>query len=544
MANLTKDDVIAVRRTMFQHLDGIAVGPVLNALYNRGVLNIFLDRNTVTVDRIVQGFGGNAGYINVALRTLACQGWLQQDHNSEYAYKITKRGESAIELAPSYEKVVRFISRAIDIDRLLWENDERDGEALRDLQILVDCCKRRWNILRYQEREYLDVYWQVLDHLDGLLLGPIMVNLAMKGFFNWFSTDEYVLDYDTAQAKFPRLEIVVNLLETLGWVSRDKNSIVLTPQGSFATTKAFTYGIPISYLPTFAKMDCLLFEDPMCIWTRTEDGNESHVDRTINVWSSGQAHHSYFARVDEIVAEMFNRPLAEQPLGIVDMGCGDGTFLKHLYELVKTKTLRGKHLEIAPLLMIGADYNAAARAATARNLSEADIPHEVVYGDINAPQDFAEEIQRRFGIDLHNVLNIRSFLDHNRSYVPPVKEAGEWSVKTLGAYVQQGILIENKQLVQNLIEHFQRWKPWVGKFGLLLVELHIIDPSLAAANLSRTLATPFEAIHGFTDQYPVELDIHMQAAETAGFSCEERFHARFPKSELATISINLFTVND
>ena len=74
-----------------------------------------------------------------------------------------------------------------------------------------------------------------------------------------------------------------------------------------------------------------------------------------------------------------------------------------------------------------------------------------------------------------------------------------------------------------------------------MVELHILPPALSAQNISRTLATSFEAIHGFTDQYPVELGLHLQAAFEAGLEFEPKCQTKFPASDLATISINLFT---
>ena len=50
------------------------------------------------------------------------------------------------------------------------------------------------------------------------------------------------------------------------------------------------------------------------------------------------------------------------------MGCGDGTLLIHLYNLIKTKTLRGKYLDSYPLHIIGADFNDEALEVTGKNL--------------------------------------------------------------------------------------------------------------------------------------------------------------------------------
>ena len=44
----------------------------------------------------------------------------------------------------------------------------------------------------------------------------------------------------------------------------------------------------------------------------------------MNVWGSGGAHAEYFKIIDQIIIELFNRPIADQPIGILDMGCGTG----------------------------------------------------------------------------------------------------------------------------------------------------------------------------------------------------------------------------
>ena len=58
---------------------------------------------------------------------------------------------------------------------------------------------------------------------------------------------------------------------------------------------------------------------------------EKTVDREMNVWGSGGAHSTYFKVVDEIIINIFNKPIEEQPKGILDMGCGNGAFIEHIF---------------------------------------------------------------------------------------------------------------------------------------------------------------------------------------------------------------------
>lgn len=77
-------------------------------------------------------------------------------------------------------------------------------------------------------------------------------------------------------------------------------------------------------------------------------------------------------------------------------------------------------------------------------------------------------------------------------------------------------MIEGHELFLNLTEHFRRWAAHLGRFGLLVLDLHTVDAEQAARQLGRTLATPYDATHGYSDQYPIELSEFLDAARAAG----------------------------
>ena len=51
----------------------------------------------------------------------------------------------------------------------------------------------------------------------------------------------------------------------------------------------------------------------------------------------------------------------------------------------------------------------------------------------------------------------------------------------------------------------------------------------------------YDATHGFSDQYLVELPVFLNCARDAGLQADSRSQARFPSSELATVSLTYFT---
>ena len=74
---------------------------------------------------------------------------------------------------------------------------------------------------------------------------------------------------------------------------------------------------------------------------------------------------------------------------------------------------------------------------------------------------------------------------------------------------------------------------YVGRFGLIVLELHTLPPEITAANLESTLAIAYDGTHGYSDQYLVELSVFMDCAREAGLQAEVKFQGRFPVSELA-----------
>jgi hypothetical protein len=95
---------------------------------------------------------------------------------------------------------------------------------------------------------------------------------------------------------------------------------------------------------------------------------------------------------------------------------------------------------------------------------------------------------------------------------------------------------------QNLKDHFKKWVPYIKKFGLLLIELHTINPSITAANLGLTTATAYDATHGFSDQYILELDVFQKVINEIGMNIDHKHFSKFPNNELATVSINYLKV--
>ena len=527
---LTKQDKEQLRGTIFRHLDGIATATTTFALYKKGVLEFLLKKKKASLTELTTTCNANEGYLNIALRVLCSQGWLTQhldNDNDTIFYETNNNSITAFNLAPLYKDAVKLLSYSVKFP------EERIGsDAFLALERIFKHYENSYNLTIENDIEH-----QVLKHIEGCIVGPIIVLLGVNGLFHKyfmeasFTAEEYHKDPESFKK-------ILDFFSHLGWFIKKKNTYQFTDQGLFFAKRASAYGVTVSYLPTFLQLDELLFGNPLVLKTNSPDETEKHVHREMNVWGSGGAHSTYFKVIDQVIIKLFNKPIEEQPKGILDMGCGNGAFIQHIFDVIEHQTLRGKLLEEHPLLLVGADFNQAALKVTRANLIKADIWAKVIWGDIGRPDLLANDLKDDYNIDLKDLLNVRTFLDHNRIWENPKQPTKQVSTST-GSYASLGNRINNNLVEDSLREHLLKWKPYVEQFGLLIIELHTINPKLAAKNLGKTAATAYDATHGFSDQYILEVDVFNKIATEAGLEPDQNYFSRFPDSDLATVSVNL-----
>lgn len=532
---MTKDEKKILRADLFRHLDGIVTAPSAFVLHKKGVLDFLLKVKKTSLKELTEAFKANEGYLNVALHTLASQGWLKHEiiDENDIQISLNEKSEVAFQLIPLYEDVVRLMQLSEKYHERKFEL-----EPFLFLEKIFEKFKNNYEIDLSDNQPTKQLQEQILKHIEGIIVGPTVVALGMNHMFHKyfmeasFRPDEFHSDGES----FARL---LDIFVFLGWFEKKNKTYQFTDKGMFYARRASAYGVTVSYIPAFRKVENLIFGDPEIFWNLPKGAKEIHVDRAMNVWGSGGAHSAYFKVVDDIIIDLFNQPIDLQPKGIVDMGCGNGAFLIHLYEVIEQRTLRGRMLEEHPLFLVGADYNEAALKVTRSNIIQANIWAKLIWGDIGRPDLLAKDLEENYGIQLRELLNVRTFLDHNRIWSEPTKKTPDRRSTSAGAFAFRGRRISNAEVEDNLREHFQKWSPYVEKFGLLVIELHTTAPDLNAQNLGKTAATAYNATHGFSDQYIVEIDVFNKVAAEAGLFPDKNHFAKFPNSELATVSINL-----
>jgi hypothetical protein len=564
-----------------QHTDGIGGVHLLHSLLQRGVWAFLADQGSkgATLLGLSRRFGANLAYLNVVLRTFALQGWLEWQPRRPVDQTHVMLNEAGrqllilLESSDAADEVVRFLPVAQHMARELFGSLPAVPSSAPAFSALVERNASGWG-LPSDGRASRHVLERFRLALEGNLVGPVAV--ALKDEFHpgllgavleryprawerppvaaWARrqqraqlfdvlSEQGELDLRQLRGQRRQLRVAFELLRHVGWVELDGGRVRLTSKGRYAAPRAWAYGVPVSYLPLFGQLDQLLFGEYRRVLGQAPGKPESHIDRRMNVKASGASHGRYFAAADEMVLHAFNRPLEEQPKGFADMGSGDGSWLQHIWELISSRTERGRLMrefpersELRPL-MVGIDYNQAARRATRERLTRAGVPHLVLFGDVNDPEGLRERLLER-GVDSRELMHGNSFLIHNRPYRAPkhAPHSSRWQISATGAYVADGLPIELPDLQQNLVEFFRAWGQIIGSHGMLVIELHDPERVIIGKTLSNYILT-----HGLSDQLTVGVAAFLDAAREAGLDVDFARQRLFPaERDLAAVSVNHF----
>jgi hypothetical protein len=515
-----------LRSRLFEHLDGLALCGVLPPVVERGVLEEVLEAGG-DVDDLADGYSANPGYLNVALRMCASQGLLRVSRADDRVfYRANPEGawEAWLGVVEAYGAGRQWLMHAEG----LWNRttEPLEDAARAELEAALDA----WAALDPDH----PVAGKVRTHLEGAVAAPWLVAV---GFAHGTAPVRDAAACGRVVRSFhPTVEDAWHRVAVaLGWEAGGE----LTATGEFFVARAAAYGVTASYIRTLIWSEELVFGDGHHLWRVAPGDSEIHVDRTLNVWGSGGAHGAYFRFLDEVVERIFNAPIDEQPAGICDMGCGNGALLLHLEHVVRTRTVRGQVLDIHPLKLVGSDFNQEALVATAAHFAQRGVRGNFLKGDIGDPDSLAVDLWELHGLRLSDMLNVRSFLDHNRIFNRPVSERPRLPMGT-GAFAFRGERLLLRDVEQSLLEHFLKWAPYVAQHGLLVIELHTVTPTQAAERLGAMPATAYDATHGLTDQYIVEIPVFDALAGEAGLEIVEVSSRTFPERLPATVSLRYF----
>lgn len=436
-------------------------------------------------------------HLRIGLRTLAQAAWLGSNATASPATTRLTWTRDGIEVARFHGLYVRlgdYLAQFSDSETDVWSRPW-SVEQERYFGELVDLAERRWNL----DIAYTALRDQTIAHLDGALLTPLLLSLQAQ---NRLGSDRPSLPDSRLGQQQRRLFLALGLIgKGDEW----------TPVGAAGLGFSGHLGLCGSYLPLLAQLPDL-YSTGFCS-VPVPDGREWHVQRALNIRASTAAHGRYFADADALIRGIFDRaPLAAQPAFVLDVGCGDGTWLARIDRLVRESTLRGRHLDDYPLRIVGADFAISSIDQAQRSLAAADAL--VLRGDVTDP-DALRDALAEHGLNMADGLHVHAFVDHNRTY----RGGGDaWPDRPAdGCYLSaNGEALTSGEVERDLTGHFARWAPYLERHGLVTLEAHCVAPRVTTRNLGLLHSIAFDAYHAYSRQYPIEHGAYIDAARRAG----------------------------
>ncbi len=199
--SLTKQDKADLRAKMFRHLDGIATAPTAYTLLERGVLSHLLNHKEADVTTLAATFKANEGYLNVALRILSSQGWLDAELdnvNNQVKYRVNAKSAIAFEHCRLYKDVVTLLRFSGQFHRRKFER-----APFTVLESIFKKHRENFGIDFSSDSQTRSIQEQVLTHIEGVAIGPTIVSLGMGGMFHKyfmeasFKADEFHEDAES-----------------------------------------------------------------------------------------------------------------------------------------------------------------------------------------------------------------------------------------------------------------------------------------------------------------------------------------------------------
>ncbi|MEU9092428.1 class I SAM-dependent methyltransferase [Streptomyces sp. NPDC048428] len=430
------------------------------------------------------------GYLGVVRRCLASVGWF--DGNAGSA-AWTPSGRAALRHRDHLVEAGRFLARFSGSAPGSWKTPW-DAETSDAFSAAVGRLEE-WRAGSEQD-EFVGAC------LEGTLLVPAMLSLrAHEG-----------------SERLP--QDVERLLALLGWVDSECG---WTSKGRAFRNFSDEFGLAASYLPMLARLEELLRGELVV----SPGGDEWHREQELNVQTGSAARSRYFADADPIFREMFahGRP----PAFIADMGCGDGSWLAHLHSMLGDS-----------VRYVGIDSSRIALDDARQKLQAAGVPDPLLLlGDVASPQELRAQLAGH-GLSIEDGLHIRSFADHGRTYRGGSSSDVPGSAS--GAYVApDGMPLSATAVEADLIAHLERWKPHIGKHGMVLLEAHCVPPQVASQHLGTLHSVAFDTYRGLAHQYPVEYSTFMDCSRRAGLTAVSHLERRYPSTlPFVAVSVNRF----
>jgi hypothetical protein len=162
-----------------------------------------------------------------------------------------------------------------------------------------------------------------------------------------------------------------------------------------------------------------------------------------------------------------------------------------------------------------------------------DVDHIILKGNYGDFEQMIVDFKNAGIEDVENIIYLRSFLEHNRIYVPPA----DTSLKSVrsshsfpATYVDRGgNEIPEIFVMRNLAEHLKGWSSIIGRHGLIILEEHSLETKIVSNFIDKYEGIHFDPYRKFSNQLLVEANKFLMAAAEVGLFPKQDCFCKYPK---------------
>ena len=319
--------------------------------------------------------------------------------------------------------------------------------------------------------------------IDGCFLIPLFFSLNLNRKLNILNDKKFIM--------------ITSFLNKKKLVKFDGKNFIYSSPGSYLINNIKIIGVAASYRNMLLNFENLLTSNPEKIF-KIKDNTESHIDRSLNIESSSRQHEKYFNRIIKIIEKIFKEK--ETPKYIMDIGCGDGLLLKKIYSHLK-KIMKEKIFK--QIKLIGVDLNKISINAAKNNLPKSKTI--LIKESIDNPKKIFRLLNSK-KIFKNQILQIRSFVDHEREILKEHSKffSKDKFINTIDKDVigigKKGELYTSKLINQTLNIYYKKWSNFIGRFGIINLEVHKQSLNEMKNNLDLNEGVHFDFIQSLSRQ--------------------------------------------
>ncbi len=196
---------VAVEKTIFHHIDGMAIGSTVQSLAMHGVFDrLKKTHSPCNVNHLADEIGARKGYFQVALRLLAHQGFLRlsgEMDNGRKEVSLTDEGIAWFRFVDYYQQIPCLLAFVLEL-RSFFSGSHLRRRLETALPRFTSCM------------DTSPIGRRVALHINGALVAVIMTELYMKGFWEkLISRVGLFLPFDKITPNPTVSKFVANILE-------------------------------------------------------------------------------------------------------------------------------------------------------------------------------------------------------------------------------------------------------------------------------------------------------------------------------------------